>query len=512
MRTTTIYAPAKTWSADRGAFAARWASSPRTAACILLFAVLQQSLGHHNADNSWLFTVCEKWLDGARVYRDIIETNPPASFLLYLPAVFTARRLHLPAEFVVSAAVFAGALGSIMFSRRIARECGLIRPGGGWLAVNAALFALALVPGFSFAEREHIASILILPALAVFAARADARPVPGFPAAAAGLLAGLTMAVKPHFALALLFPILFTAWRQRSPRPVFSIENFTAAAVVLAYGAAVVFLFPDFFGALPSILEVYVPVKEPLRLLLIHPWFLVHMAMLAVIFALNRRAGGDARVTVLAMASLGFAGAFVLQGKGWVNHGLPGVSLAFLALALLTGPALAAGREHPAWPAMRPALMFCMAPALFGLPILFGTVVQFTMKEEYPGLTGAVRRIGPPHPKIMAVTAELDVGHPIVRRVGGVWAGQPHSLWLMLSAQMLIDAKRGDAAKLAAFVDQDARMFADNVRERQPDIILVSRDETGERMMKNPDIAMAMNHYELAGIADEIGIWTPKEK
>ena len=81
---------------------------------LVAFAILQQSLGHHNADNSWLFTVCEKLLDGAQPYVDVIETNPPASFMIYMPAVLLARMIGLPIEFVASVCVFSGVIACIL--------------------------------------------------------------------------------------------------------------------------------------------------------------------------------------------------------------------------------------------------------------------------------------------------------------------------------------------------------------------------------------------------------------
>jgi hypothetical protein len=155
-------------------------------------------------------------------------------------------------------------------------------------------------------------------------------------------------------------------------------------------------------------------------------------------------------------------------------------------------------------------VMFILAPAILGMPILFGTLIQFGMSEEYTGLTAAVRRSGPAHPRIMALSGELDVGHPLVRRVDGVWVGQSHSLWLMLSAQLLIDSKRGDRQMLAEYVERDARTFAANVRDNKPDIILVGAGERVLQMSANPHIAAAMATYAPGETASGVTIWMRK--
>ena len=502
-------------SLDPGGALARLFCRPQTAVVLFLVAVLQQSIGHHNADNSWLFTMCEKVLDGARPYTDIIETNPPASFLLYMPAALLARWLQAPMELIVSVLVFAGALGCIVFSGAILKTGGLLRADETPLIANAAVLSLILMPGFSFAEREHIAAFLVLPMLALYAVRAEAGEIRFGQALAAGLLAGLVMAIKPHFVFAVALPLLLMAWRRRSLAPALRVENFAAAAVVLVYLASIVLLFPGFFDVLPTLLHAYAPLREPFVELVQHSWLLVNLGLLAAIGYVLRVRGFDARVAVAGAASAGFLAAFLVQGKGWVNHGLPGVALAFLALAIAVAPGLfsvAVGRVDAAWTSLRRLNLFIMLPAILGLPVLFGTLVQFTMREEYPGVAEIIRRIGPAQPKIITVSPDLDLGHPLVRRVGGVWSGQPHSLWLMLYAQLLIDSGRGDSAQLAGFIARDARMFADAVAASHPDFILVSTGKRVDQMLAHPDIAAAMRGYAATETAGEITIWTPKRR
>ena len=60
-------------------------------AVVLVLAVAARILGHLNADVSWLLTLSDKILDGATLYVDFIETNPPAS-ISSLPARGVARR------------------------------------------------------------------------------------------------------------------------------------------------------------------------------------------------------------------------------------------------------------------------------------------------------------------------------------------------------------------------------------------------------------------------------------
>ena len=60
-------------SGSEGVLLARVAVRREIGLVLFLFAVLQQSLGQQNPDNSWLLTVCERLLGGDRIYSDIYE-------------------------------------------------------------------------------------------------------------------------------------------------------------------------------------------------------------------------------------------------------------------------------------------------------------------------------------------------------------------------------------------------------------------------------------------------------
>ena len=77
-------------------------------------------------DVSWLITVDEKWLDGATPYRDVIEINPPASLMLYWPAVALARVLGVTPEFTVAAFGFLSIAAGLGLAAAILRRAGLL--------------------------------------------------------------------------------------------------------------------------------------------------------------------------------------------------------------------------------------------------------------------------------------------------------------------------------------------------------------------------------------------------
>src|SRR5579871_4317978 len=76
------------------------------AAAALALATIVRSVSWLNCDVSWNLTLGGKVLAGARPYIDFSDPNPPASFLIYVPAILIGREFGVSAEFVVTALVF----------------------------------------------------------------------------------------------------------------------------------------------------------------------------------------------------------------------------------------------------------------------------------------------------------------------------------------------------------------------------------------------------------------------
>ncbi len=489
----------------------RW----ETGAAIFLLAVLQQSLGHHNPDNSWLFHVCERLLDGARIYVDPIETNPPASFLIYLPAAFLARLVHLPVEFTVSLFVFGGALASLWFSGVIARRSKLLNSDERAFAFNAGIVALIALPGICFAQREHVAVISILPMLYIYAARASGGPVRLSHAIVAGLLGGVAVAIKPFFALALLLPLLAILWKQRTPFLIVTAENIACGMLVCLYAASIYVLFPEFFTVLPALLDTYAAVTMPLRLLFQSPFFLLSAALMVSALLLSRMQDdtpGRFVTIMLAAASAGFLVSACIQGKGWINHFLPSIALGLLALAIaMAGRIKALAARSPQEPSaemglVAPALVL---PAVLLLPMFFGAPNQFAMQDEYPGVKEVIARHAPAHPKIMTLAVGLDAGFPLTRQIGGQWVGRQNMLWQMAFARIRLDSGKADRAKMQRYIDADARMFRDDVTQRKPDIIVAGKGPHIDKIKQHADIKAALAGYRKVADISDLEVWAP---
>ncbi len=502
-----------------GAVALKCLSSRWLALALLGFAIVQQCLGHQNADNSFQFTFAEKVLDGARAYVDIRDTNPPASFLLYMPAVLLARLTHLRVEFVVVALTFGFAIASIVFVASILRAGRLLQTFDEDFLCVAVVFALLVLPGFNFSEREHFAVIWLLPMFALYAVRMNGGSPALRHALIAGVLAGLAMCIKPYFAFPAGLAFAGVACARRSIMPAFAPENLIAAVVVLLYTASVFMVFPAFLDALPVIVDAYLPVRVSWLYMLNTTPFVLNVALFGAACLAGRANCLKPRAYPLLAGSAGFAAVYFWQGKGWMNHEYPAVALACLALATIVAPMLSEWRAagaSGAWRAARLPLLAVAAPAVLLAPLAFGAIPQWMGAEEHEGLSAAMRRNAPAHPKLMALSEQLLAGFPLVRQLDGQWVGRAQRLWLTVSARMLIAARRGDEAyrsRLASYIATDAADFLADVRSRRPDVILVDTDPRIVSALHDiPDLAAALKGYARVETADDLEIWTPVVK
>src|SRR6188508_1638934 len=162
--------------ADHGPIGRRgWAAwnRVRVARWLPLLTVLAAAIGLRlvvvaNTDVSWLITLSEKVLDGQRLYADLVELNPPASIILYLPLVALARVLALRPEVVVDAGVFLAIGAGLALAGHILRQARQLDNLDAMRLAGLAAAVLAILPAQTFGEREHIAVILLLPLFALW--------------------------------------------------------------------------------------------------------------------------------------------------------------------------------------------------------------------------------------------------------------------------------------------------------------------------------------------------------
>lgn len=428
-------------------------------AAILVTALLIQIPMVLNADLGWLLTASEKILDGRQLGIDLFESNPPLSVYMYMPAVMVARRAGVAPEVVVIILVIIEIAAALVIIDRMAASAKLdAGERNVWTWCLALL--LAILPGAVFGQREHIAVIALTPFVVVTALRWRGLD-PGLLAAVlAGLGAGLAISIKPFFALVAGLPIVLGIIRQRSLRPLLTAETFAAAATTITYGAILVAVFPAYlFVYAPMVTEAYLPIRRELGSLVPIPIAMIGTSLLFLRLVAPQSLKIWSDATPWLAAALGGAAAFLLQGKGW-----PYTAYALCMFAI-------------AAPLLQSCTRTVRAPIMLaGLAVV--ALVGLYLSSPAPGFPPLERRVQAltKHPRLLTITDHIGLGHPLVRRLDGIWVGSSCAQLLSAGAilrQQTAQPTQGERAKLDGIIDFERRQLLADLRNGRPDVILV---------------------------------------
>ena len=260
------------------------------------------------------------------------------------------------------------------------------------------------------------------------------------------------------------------------------------------YVAVVYLVFPVFMREMmPLLVDAYLPVKVPL-------WRVGLTAAVSVVFPafmvllVDRARIRETATAILLLAASGFALAVVIQGKSFPNHFYPVFALAAFALASALIERLI----------QRPAGTWAMAGlaiGFFGLSLVGGAGLQlFALRPESAELIETVRRLAPPHPKIAALTADLSIGHPLTRMVGGQWLGKYCAHWITGNVEGLLraDVDETTRRRLEADLRLDRDALVEELSAGQPDVVLIDGDTWRKWAQDHADVGLALVPYHEA--------------
>ncbi|MBV9330098.1 MAG: hypothetical protein JOZ55_00940 [Alphaproteobacteria bacterium] len=470
-------------------------------------------------DISWLILLAERTLAGARPYVDFIEVNPPGAIILYLGPVALAHELGIRAELVISVAAFAGGLLSLWLAGKILLRAQLLErrslPATGALAVAW----LLLAPGNTYGQREHLALIAMLPIFAVHAVRAREGKPKFTTALLAGSGAGIAVAIKPYFALALFLTagaaVLRNRGRFKSTLALLAgAETAAAGSILLAYALACLVWFRGYFASsLPLILDLYVKFRLPIeRLIFGYATLFLGGGLLLYLLAGGQRSWSRP-LSIFAVAALGFALGVYIQGKAFPYHSLPALLLLMFSTGCLLIERLWPDADATMVNSLRYDPMLAFQLALY-LVLSIGVLFYFGFSFHPPKLFPEVVRLAPPHPRIAAISESLK-GPQLARYLSGSWVERTPNSWIGRYAAgwpqddhfQFPSLSPNERARIRRYGRMDRDLFVEAVRNGNPDVIFVEPSRFSRSRLADSLVVHVMASYRCVETIFGTSIW-----
>ena len=505
-------------------------------AIVAAIGLIPQFLSRTLPDISFLLYAAGRVLDGAILYVDLIEINPPLIVWLNVPVVAIAREFGISEILVYRVAVTLLLGGTIAACASILRPIERQAPSAIpslRLSLLLIAFALFVLPRLDWGEREHLTLALMLPYFLVGVARLSMRAAAPATEGAAlgfgggtrtkmvlvGLGAALGIAIKPQFVIVWLAreAVVFARTRRVTP------DGLVIPILGALYLGAVAVFTPQYFDLVRTHGPAYQTfIQNPLLVTaLLGDGAALALGALLIAVALWRWTGRTELRLILVGATLACYLAAVIQLKGWRYHFLPALALGWILLGVV---AVSVRRPLARWTERLFASIAGASALTVTIAALGGALAQaadpFDPSYDADPSIGQLLPMLTEHAAgrpVMVLSPNMASGFPLTQYAGTRWVQRYSNLWPVVAAY---DSAIKDPSPFRFRTPADASRLEAELRTSvtedlirgQPDLILVLR--TGpdapkwgmrrldliEYLSAEPRFAEAFAAYDSAGI------------
>jgi len=470
-----------------------------------------QSLVDLNHDTAWYLVATQKWLDGARLYTDIIEVNPPWGFYWTVPAIWLSKLTALDKQ--LSFLVFIGFLSAISF---LSVWDSIKRIPDLTITRKIVYAELVVIGVFWFTtpqvgQREHILILCFLPY--VFNVFAEAHGV-SFSKKRRIILAVLALSgimLKPYFVMFPLAVSIYEAVAARSFRPVIKLENWIIGIGCLLYVLFVYLAHPEYFTfLLPIAFTVYGAVGGTVDQVLSALPVVVILWLLITIFLWLFEKNQQKGVALFAITALGGAASFYLQFTGFEYHTYPFFIFAFLFFSfILMIP-------------QKRIMLYCFAIAGILATLYFGPRPMRYQNAANQDILQQMDNV-PKNSVVMILSTFVHASFPIVLKKEWVWASRFPTQWLLPGVldnvvRLDCDADPVKCQQNIAIMEYARKANIEDIEKFKPDFIIIDKRKKGAYindpnfdyiafLSEDPSFADIWENYEQSAETKFFTIW-----
>lgn len=438
-----------------------------------------------NHDVAAILDVSTRWIGGEKLYVEVLDENLPLTFIVHGLPVLTARLLPGTVAFWFTAWVVAGIFASFWACRRLIR----LVPSADHALTEALLppvllFLFSVLPNEHFGQREHIMFVACAPYLIASMARAEGVKPSRFASILVGLLAGVALAMKPHY-LAIPAAVELYLLFRRGVRPTFTDPIPWAIGLMAVAHLAIMYLvFPEFgHFVLPLAIEAYAPIgesgwREVLTSNVLGPTLLALaiFGLLAVVFTKTIAA------RVLVVFGVGAALSAIGQAKGWPYHVLPALSAAILLAALTVSQTVDRYLPISRSAHRLPVAVIC---ATFMVLLYFQAALYtppfYKQRQFEDSIGGRLQHIieqNAPNRTIMVLSPGIYPFWPMVNYIGGRMTTRFLTMWVLQGVYARCDDFPALYNPPDTMGDSEKFVFdalSEDFAREHPDLLIVDR-------------------------------------
>jgi hypothetical protein len=431
-----------------------------------------------NHDTAWFLYGAERMLDGARLYHDIIEVNPPLAFYLKVPAVIVARLLDIPVIPAFKLFIILLVCSSL-FACRLLIDRAFGERSIAFRGTILLLLAYLLFAPRQFGQREHLMVLLGLPYILAAIARARGASFSRGSAIAIGICAGTGLALKPYFLL-LWIGIEGYLALATGRRSLLRGENISIIGLLLLYLLIVIIWTPDYFGLARQWAGLYRAYDADPRMIFTSMGLIVWYATLPLALIVRPAAPMRSPFYLLFIAGTAFTMAAVVQFKGWGYQFYPAMvfNLLFIVVALwLLAERFMARRSGPRI-TRHTALIWLVISSIACIKLYQG--MKGGQDDRLALLPVVQQHAGGQY--IMVLSTDVGRAFPLVNYSGSRWGSRYNSLWLLpgLYADATTDSsgivRYRDRAAMTAMEQQFSDAIIADLATHPPTLLIVDRN------------------------------------
>jgi len=259
------------------------------------YSLMVRSDLYIGSDPAFYYITAEKILQGKHYYYNFFESNFPLNFYIYTIPVLISHITGISAITAILLFTTIVALTSIYCSSLLLKTTSIYQDGILYNFIIAGLFFGHFTPFSTFPNNEIGTKTLlylafILPYFFYVLTEIENIFLSKSTATIIGIFAGLVVAIKPHYALFIIFMELYILWRKKSLwyslRPV----NFAIVLVNIIHLLWLILFLPEYlFKVLPMVAVSYEGVSYEgviegihfFRLILLREWLIIIFLVIA---------------------------------------------------------------------------------------------------------------------------------------------------------------------------------------------------------------------------------------